>query len=58
MEHGHTNVQQSQSHSPSRHEAQLQRTTTEPTARRNLSSDQPDAAGKDFVHIYNHKKYA
>ena len=46
MERGHTNVQQSQSHSPSRREAQLQRTTTEPTARRNLNSDQPDTTGK------------
>ena len=48
MERGHTNVQQSQvgfqSHSPSRHE--VQRTTTAgPTARHNLSGDQPDTTG-------------
>ena len=54
MEHGHVSVQQPQvgvqSHSPSRREAQLQRTTTGSTTRHNLSSDQPDTTGKHFVH--------
>lgn len=59
MERGHAgSIQQaqvgvSQSHSPSRREAQLQRTTIGPTARQNLSSDQPDTTGKDFVIQWN-----
>lgn len=53
MERGHTNPQQpqvgAQSHSPSRREAQLQRATAQPTARHNMSSDQPETTGKTVL---------
>ena len=61
MERGHASIQQAQvganqSHSPSRHEAQVQRTTAGPTARlHNLSSDQPDTTGKDLYSCNDHE---